>query len=336
MHPSTESASRWSRAPRPAFASQRCALALAGAATGTAVCISVLAGWQRGGWLSERLLWVAIGAVLVISAHMLPALCRSMPPAIRCVAAVLWAACMAATCYGHATFFLMAQQHAGEIRAVAVTAPAPIGNVGRSLTQIANDRAAAVSELAAVTARRCTRDCSATRTQRAILTARLDALEVEATEARRQEAAADRLTSQQDRAAALRDSMHADPVTSRLAALLGSTAARVDLLSGLAFAAVLEGVACLLWFVALQCVVPASVMTVTQSDASPVTTSNEPVTPHYAPPIESSEPLEQPDRDLARLTAEIAAGRVRATVSDIRQYLGCSQTKAAALRRQFT
>jgi hypothetical protein len=139
-------------------------ICLAVAATSTAVCISVLAGWQRGGWLSERLLWVAIGAVLVVSAHLLPALCKAAPVAVRCAGGVLWAACMVATCYGHATFFLMAQQHAGEIRAAVVTAPASIVTTGRSLTEIADERAAAVSELAAATAQRCTGGCAAART----------------------------------------------------------------------------------------------------------------------------------------------------------------------------
>ncbi|MDF6619159.1 hypothetical protein NLP61_25765, partial [Escherichia coli] len=50
------------------------------AATGTAICVSVLAGWQRGGSLAERLVWVAIGVVLVASAHLLPALVRGSPP----------------------------------------------------------------------------------------------------------------------------------------------------------------------------------------------------------------------------------------------------------------
>jgi hypothetical protein len=48
-------------------------------ATGTAICLSVLAGWQRGGSLAERLVWVAIGVVLVVSAHLLPALVRESP-----------------------------------------------------------------------------------------------------------------------------------------------------------------------------------------------------------------------------------------------------------------
>ncbi|WP_306173027.1 hypothetical protein [Ralstonia pickettii] len=77
-------------------------------ATGTAICLSVLAGWQRGGSLAERLVWVAIGVVLVVSAHLLPALVRDSPYRMRAIAGVLWATCMVTACYGHATFFLLA------------------------------------------------------------------------------------------------------------------------------------------------------------------------------------------------------------------------------------
>ena len=53
-----------------------------------------------------------------------------------------------------------------------------------------------------------------------------------------------------------RDALLTDPVSTRLAALLCTTTARVDHLTGLAFAAVLEGVACLFWIVALRLPLP--------------------------------------------------------------------------------
>lgn len=37
---------------------------LAVAATVTAACLSIMAGWQRGGFLAERVLWIAVGVVL--------------------------------------------------------------------------------------------------------------------------------------------------------------------------------------------------------------------------------------------------------------------------------
>ncbi|WP_308444841.1 single-stranded DNA-binding protein [Paraburkholderia adhaesiva] len=96
---------------------------LATFATATAVCLSVLAGWQRGGWLAERALWVAIGVVLVLAAHLLPALCWRQPWAMRMAGAALWLCCLAATCYEHAGFFTLAQQHAGKARAATVADP---------------------------------------------------------------------------------------------------------------------------------------------------------------------------------------------------------------------
>ncbi|MFL9907352.1 hypothetical protein [Paraburkholderia sp. RL17-337-BIB-A] len=306
---------------------RRAVLCLALASTGTAVCISVLAGWQRGGWLSERLLWIAIAAVLVVTAHLLPALCRSAPLVVRCVGAVLWVGCMGASCYSHAMFFTMAQQHAGEVRAAAVAMPTvtPVTTAGRSLSDIAIDRANVTTALAAANARRCTRDCSAVRLQSVSMSARLDALNIEADEARRREASDDRQAAQQDRVIARRDDLRADPVTSRLAAFVGATPGRIDLLAGLAFAAVLEGVACLFWLLAFH---PSFA---TATDAT--------VVRHAAVAAPDPDPVTaaiEPEDDATSLAREIAAGRVRATVRDIRRHLGCSQTKAAELRRRLS
>lgn len=63
-------------------------LVLAAVASATAVSMSVLSGWQRGGWYPERCMG-GDRCVLVISAHLLPALCRGAPIAVRCIGAVL-------------------------------------------------------------------------------------------------------------------------------------------------------------------------------------------------------------------------------------------------------
>lgn len=240
------------------MSTRRWAFILAIGATSTALCLSVLAGWQRGGSLPERLVWVAIGLVLVTSAHLLPALLRDTPILVRGVGSVLWGACLMAACFGHAVFFTLAQQHAGELRASTVqTTLVPVS--ARSLTITMAERATVTAQLAAANARDCIGTCTMLKTRRVTLAARLDALNAEADDIRRQQLTTDRVTSQ-------RDALLADPVTSRLAALLGVAAARVDLLSGLMFAAVLEGVACLLWTVALR-----SPITVTESAETGVT-----------------------------------------------------------------
>ncbi|MDR5778088.1 hypothetical protein QCE63_01435 [Caballeronia sp. LZ065] len=352
------------------------ALWLALASTVTALCISVLAGWQRGGWLSERIAWVTIGAVLVVSAHVLPALCRTASVVVRLGGAGLWVVCMVTTCYGHATFFLLAQEHAAALRVAALpvvvvpTAPMMSSSGRRTVrgpAAIAAEHADVVAALARADARHCAGDCPALRVIRVSLAAKLDALDVEADEAKRWQVAEDRQREETERLTAardvLRDSVRDDPVTSRLANSLGVTAARVDLASGLVFAGVLEGVACLFWFLALG---PANrtrdrVVGATSEDASvtpevgsgdspavsavapassPVAASHVSVVPLHSTAIPAVTPTDaavacQPPTDLARLVQAIEAGQVRATVADIRRYLGCSQAKATALRRDL-
>ncbi|OXI47742.1 hypothetical protein [Burkholderia aenigmatica] len=349
------------------------AFVLATAATGTALSLSILAGWQRGGALAERVVWVAIGIVLVVSAHLLPALIRDAPLGVRGVGRLLWGACLATACYGHAVFFVTVQQHAGEVRASAVPAARL---AARSLTVVMGERATVAAQLASANARYCAGSCTTLEARRATLAARLDALNAEADDVRRQQAATDRVTAQ-------RDALRVDPVTSRLAALLGVTTPRVDLVSGLMFAAVLEGVACLLWTVALRssataaesaatCVTSPVVSAVTgAADAiaavvatvANVTAPDQPgVTPVMASHAESTvsrknerlrhvtapgsraprdapiapAPTDAPiDDHLSQLIRDVAAGLVRPTVADIRRHLGCSQARATALRRQL-
>lgn len=325
------------------------ALALAIVATGTAVGMSVLAGRQRGGSFPERVVWLAIGLVLVTSAHLLPALLRDAPILVRATGSVLWGACLATACIGHAVFFVTAQQHAGELRVSAVPA-APVSTSGRSLTAVMAERATVTSQLAVANARYCAGNCALLEARRVTLATRVDALDAEADDIRRQQVADDRVTAR-------RDALRADPVTSRLAALLGVPVSRIDLLFASMFAAVLESVACLLWFLALhppQAPVPgcahdpqpdvshdavpvtAEVMSGDSPASSVVTSASSPVTTSHAYVTQAGAVLDgQPSTDLARLVQAVKAGQVRATVADIRRYLGCSQARASTLRRQL-
>ncbi|HEX7933052.1 MAG TPA: hypothetical protein VF573_08260 [Paraburkholderia sp.] len=309
---------------------RRSALALAVVATGTAVCMSILAGWQRGGWLSERLVWVAVGVALVVGAHLLPSLCRSAPITARGIGALLWLGCMAAASFGHATFFLLSQSHAGDVRVSALSvADTP---VHRSLTAVMADRASVTAQLTQANARRCPGDCPVLLGRRAGLAARLDALDAEADEVRRYQ-------SIEDRAEIHRDAIRDDPVTARLAALFGVASTKLDLLAGLAFAAILESMACLLWWLAL---LPRAtpVTAVRHETVDPVIPERlesasvvSPATVPAIPPAVTA--ATEPEADVTKLVRDIEAGLLRPTVSDIRRHLRCSQAKAAALRRQL-
>ncbi|MCP2086298.1 UNVERIFIED_ORG: hypothetical protein J2Y81_002315 [Paraburkholderia sediminicola] len=299
----------------------RPALALAIAATCTAVCMSVIAGWQRGGWLSERLVWVAVSVVLIGGAHLLPALCRASPLAVRGIGTLLWLGCMAAASWGHVTFFLLSQSHAGEVRVLAVSITSVPAH--RALTAVMAERASVSPDLAVADAQRCIRGCPTLRVRRTSLAARLDALDAEAADVRRYEVIEDSNASHRD---AARD----DPVTARLAALRGVTDTRLDLYVSLAFAAVLESTACLLWWIAL---LPQGTSPVTDrrdpvpavtTDVPDVTTADVAIVPAVT----------KPESEVTKLRRDIEAGLLRPTVASIRQHLGCSQAKAAALRRQ--
>lgn len=296
---------------------------LASSATVTAACLSVMAGWQRGGFVAERVLMICVGVVLVVAAHLLPALFRSHGWKVRTLGVGLWIGCMAATCYGHAVFFVLAQTHAEDVRAAAVpvvVAPA------RSLADIARDRAVVVARLARVTERECHDRCAYVRIETATQKARLAALDAESAEVTRREAAIDRAVT--ERAAA-----KVDPVTGALNAF-GVTASHADLVAGLAFAAVLEGVACFCWLLAIQPeAAPAKAVTpvTTASHAVPVME----VTEASNAVAESASESVEADDDVTRVMKAIAAGTLRGTVTEIRRHLGCSQTRAAAVRRQI-
>lgn len=289
-----------------------CALSLAILATGIAMLLSILAGLERGGLPAERTAWVAIGVLLAIAAHLLPALCRGARLSHRALGMLIWTGCMTATCYGHAVFFLMAQQHAGDLRANAVIVPASVTPTGRDLAAIANARANLVAELAHA------------RSNRTVLRARIAALDAEATEAQRREAATDRITAAQERADTRRDELRSDPVTGRLATLLKIPTSRLDLLTGLLMAAVLECVACLCWSLAL--------------DRSPITHALKTASRgHGAGSVTASvtEPVTVGVTDRERVAEAISTCKVRCTVAEIRRFLGCSQARAMELRREL-
>lgn len=306
--------------------------ALALTATATAIGLSAVASIQRGGWESERALLIAMGVVLVVAAHLIPALTRGKSAPTRLIGFAIWAAAMAATCYGHATFFVFAASHAGNERASHVTA-APV-TASRDPVTIARDRAALAGKLAQAQAERCRRACPELQARRARLTGEIEALDVEREMARRDSAA-------RDHAIAERDSVARDPMT----AALGLSSVVI----GMLFAAVLEGVACLCWTLALSPVNRVTVEPVTAPETkrriepvgqtTPATTAA-PCAGVTAEPAGTQKatnpaPPSAPDAALDRARAAVEANQLRATVIEIRRFLGCSQSRAAAIAKQL-
>lgn len=350
--------------------SRALAFGLAFVATGTSIAIAVVAGSERGGTHLEQLVWIAVGVVLLLAAHLIPALCRSVPWPLRLPALALWSVAMAATGYGHATFFMEAQTHAGVLRANSISPQgalqATAGLPGRSPAAVAIDRANVQSTLARLTAQKCVEPCVQLVARRASQAARLSALNVEFDEAMRREKLADQAQSRMDRVEAQREAAARDPVTGAFASLLGISVSGVDLLLALTFGLLLEAVACLSWLFTLRpmdatadtpgildraVASPDSVPVAVASCVHGLVQSNS-VTTHRnvavgagnGTNIQSLSLFDHEDHevapgvpgaDLVRLRDGVESGLVRVTVSDIRRFFRCSQRKAMSLRRAF-
>ncbi|MCQ4564149.1 MULTISPECIES: hypothetical protein [Burkholderia cepacia complex] len=352
-------------ASRSSFFSRLLPLTLALGATGTSAWISIVAGLERGGTPAECFAWMAVALVVLLAAHLLPALTRGEPRRILIPASLLWLACLVGTGYGHATFFLAAQQHAGAQRAAAVTTPDVAAHttttIGRSRDVIAQDQARVTQLLANARAERCLTRCAALGARREALAAQLSALAVEADVAKRRERDADLAAAERQSLRARADMARLDPVTARLAHLLNLSRDGVDLAIALLFGLLLECVACLGWLQGLPRRVATPVAAVapavrdesaenpaasTECHATARPVADVPVAEH--PPVPPAQdafaPIEATverlpaqlaiDTDVLRLANAVAAGHVRTTVADIRRYMRCSQARASQLRRR--
>lgn len=80
---------------------------------------------------------------------------------------------------------------------------------------------------------------------------------------------------------------------------------------------------------------PVTPATPASNAVVPVVTVTPPVAPAAAEPaLLLHLPVVVQPADVARVTNAIAAGTVRATVTEIRKFLDCSQARAASVRKQ--
>lgn len=295
-------------------------MSLAILATTISLLMSVLTGWQWGQSLSEKLAMAAVGVLAVLGAHLLLALCRPASTWVRSLACVLWLFCVGYVAYSHASFFLSSQQQSGMARVTSMDQSLLRAEPKRTLIAILSDQAKIKTELAAKRQVDCSDGCFKLKVRVASLSARLDVLDAEADEVRRWQA-------QHDRHEAFRDTLRDDLVTTQLAKSLGVTISQMGLVTSLLFSFIIEGVACLCWFVALQ----YRDSPVTQMVTPPVTS----VMPAPMPTVVNNSwdvrPLSELDMKVQELAREVKAGRLKATVDDVRSYCGCARKTAANL-----
>ena len=299
-------------------------LLMAMMASVSSVSISAFAGWQRGESIEQKLLLAAVSVIAVVGVHLLPAICRQATPVARAFGLLLWSICAVFVAYGHASYYLITQENAGEHR-VAALAPTQLTTVQspkRALPAILADVSRLTASQAAVSLAGCSEDCSGRRARIDLLKARMRMLEAEADEAKRWQLAQDRMES---RRIAARD----DPVITRLAGSLGVAIASVGLVMGFLFSVSLEGLGCFCWYLWSQRhdrpVTYPVIETVTERlQRDPVETA---ATARDMQPRSELEVLAE------KVKSEIEAGRVCCTVTAIRAHLQCGQAKAASIRR---
>ncbi|MBO7882018.1 hypothetical protein [Burkholderia pseudomallei] len=340
-------------------------LVIAGAMLPTAasVGIATYAGWHRGGSLVERTMNIALGTVAVLYVHLLPMGCRALRGYARISAGALWSVSLAVVLYGQVSFFMVSQQHAGELRAetVSVAIPLRVGMPsGRSLTEIAQDAAKVRADLADAETRRCISDCPGLKVRRTTLAAKLAALDTEADEAKRREAEEDRRNELVDRNEELRATLRADPVAFQVASMLGTTEGRFELGLGVACAVVLEGAGVIGWLLvwvasghagsreaiasgrdvsAPDRPVVAPERDFTTGDRTTQMGDHEGVALGRAA-LSTEESADSPvgsedELLLKKIHQAVVTGQLRPTQESIRKFLRCGQPKAGSLNRRY-
>ena len=347
-------------------ASIRKAVALLFGATASilSIGIAVLAARQMSSDLAEAWTLSGVGVAAVLGAHGVPAHFRPASLGMRLLALVVWVACSSYLIYGYGNFFLTVQERAGKERLAAFESRQPMldepGASGprRPISAVLADMATVKALQARIDLSSCDRNCAVLKARDAALGARLVALAAEETEVRQARTDRERMNLE-------RQSIQANAVTARLVSAIGLNPGRVDLAMAILVAVILEGTGALCWFAVLQCrdstvtgstsatvILPAMVMppvnvtaeVATTVSRSPIPTVTSAVSADAGPGEDPGELAAIPPKKadsrqgevlllVERVRQEVQAGRVRSTVSEIRDYLGCAQATAAAVRR---
>lgn len=208
---------------------------------------------------------------------------------------VLWGCCIIGALYSHLTFFSYTTIHAGADRSQHSV----------QLSMAERQIAAVRETLSLITARPLTivaSELSVTKNWR-----RRNALAAELSEAKRAAVLRDEIVALLATARVAELSNSADPVTDVIAKVTGSNEQSIALVTSLSFSFLLEIIGTFLWLHVYQT--------------------------HQKNPLVDSNTAA--DDCLIKLKAEIAAGKMKPTVKEVRAFLSCSQTRAMLVRRQL-
>lgn len=296
-----------------------CCVSLGLLATTISLLMVVLPDWSTGGLSVGQIVMCGFGVLAVLGAHFLLTLCRVVSIALRFLVVILWLFCMSYVLYGQAGFFLSLQEQAGIRRAAAIDKPLLELQPHRKLTEILSDQVPIRTELEAKSQIQCDNGCFTLKVRLASLNAKLNVLIAEENEVKRRDAL-------QDRHDELVDSARDDPVTFRVATLLNLTVAQFGLVMNFVFSCILEGIACLCWYIVVgnrysrlalrtkDCHLNQTVAT-TNSDCTDLKSEIE------------------LNNKVVTLVKEVREGNLKLTVNEVRKYFSCAQATAANLKR---
>jgi hypothetical protein len=240
----------------------RITLAAAGVTSAVGLAMAAASAMDRGSTLTDRTLIVAVACVLVLGAHLLPAISTTWK------GRALWVGCLALTAWGHAVFFAASAHRAGSLRADAVQTSLAAQAIQAELDSLSATRpvAAVSAELATTRARaesaqtaaaRCNPDTNANECRRRTDTARAAALRAEAladelAQARRVATLRQQIGAAAQQHDAARQTAEQDPVAAALSQVTGirpgALITAVSVLSSL----MVELMAALLWSSAIN------------------------------------------------------------------------------------
>lgn len=332
------------------------AMALALVATLASLGMAVYTGWQCGGLLVERIIRMVLVGVAVLFVHLLPMGWSALHGAARVAVFALWIVATSVVLYGQVGFFMISQQHAGDLRAASVP-PHSVSTTtslpnGRSRTEIAKEVAKVSTDLVRAQAAQCIGDCPTLKVRRARLAAEIVALHAEADEAQRREASEDRHNVQADRIDELRAMLRVDPVAFQVASWLGVSEHRLEMLIGMAYAVVLEGAAIVGWLLVSVASRRAAVVSGWEPVRSDRAGSRETVISGHKVTVPESDAdmldrlvdvgddsgslaTSEDELGLRKIHEAVLTGKIKPTQKAIRMLLRCGQRKAGSLSRQF-
>jgi hypothetical protein len=332
---------------RQTITPQRIAGALAVCLSLILLAMSGISGWQRGGDVVEQGLWAAAAICITASVHLFPALVRGKSPLY-----ILWAGGMVVVLASHAQFMVLAERHAGQSRLAAqqkVTSPALQSPESPAVTTPARTADAVAAELSRARAT-LAKQAWLPEDKKADLRAQVTSLEREL----------DRITSREQASQQQMAVTTADPLGQRLESAFGLKADAVTLALSLLVALVMEGLAVVMWRLALEeretqgetqretqesapqaeraealdglavAVPVVEVAPVVAPAAAPVTVK--PVEKAEPPPPKAPRPRKRQLPSPAEVARLIRQGELDGKVVSIRNHFRCSQQAARELR----